>query len=130
MAVNKTSLSAGAIIRSILLQDEEVAKRTKKVYPIVIDKAVLPYILYRRAALEHTPVKAGYPGADTVQIDVVCYTSDYAEGVELAEAVRKALDCVSGEKDGLRMRSCVLTDSEEDYQDDAYMQLLSFNVKI
>lgn len=130
MAVSRTSLSAGAIIRSILLKDEEVAKRTNKVYPIVTDTAVLPYILYRRAALECNPTKAGYPGADTVQIDVICYTSDYAEGVELAEAVRAALDCASGEKDGLRMRSCILADSEEDYQDDAYMQLLSFNVKI
>ncbi len=130
MTQQKTSLSAGAIIRSILLSDEEVKKRTNKIFPIVIDKAQLPYILYRRAALEHNPTKAGLPGADTVTMEVVCYTAQYAEGVELAESVRAALDYSQGESAGVRMRSCTLTDSEEGYEDDAFMQQLVFQVKI
>lgn len=134
MAQKKTSLSAGAIIRSILLADGEVKKRTNKVFPIVIDQAQLPYILYRRAALQHNPTKAGMPGADTVTMEVVCYTAKYAEGVELAEAVRAALDYSQGESQGVsqgvRMRSCTLTDSEEGYEDDAFVQQLVFQVKI
>ena len=96
----------------------------------MINKAELPYILYRRAALQHNPTKAGLPGADTVTMEVFCYTANYADGVELAEAVRKALDYAQGEKDGLVMRSCTLVDSEEDFTDDAFVQCLSFNVKI
>lgn len=130
MANNKSSLSAGAVIRNILLSDEEVKKRTNKVFPIVIDKATLPYILYRRASLQHNPTKAGLPGADTVTMEVVCYTARYADGVELAEAVRAALDYKQGERDGVTMRSCVLTDSEEGYEDDAFLQQLIFQVKI
>ena len=57
MALKKTSLSAGSIIRDILLSNEEVKRRTNKVFPIVIDNAQLPYILYRRAALAHNPTK-------------------------------------------------------------------------
>lgn len=105
-------------------------QRTNKVFPIVIDKATLPYILYRRAALEHNPSKAGQPGADTVRIEVVCYTAKYVDGVELAEAVRETLDYAQGEKDGLRVRSCILVDSEEGYEDDAFVQHLDFNVKL
>lgn len=130
MALSKTSLSAGAIIRSILLADEEVKKRTNKVFPIVIDKAQLPYILYRRASLQHNPVKERMPGADTVTMEVVCYTAKYADGVELAEAVRAALDHASAELDGVVMRSCSLADSEEGYEDDAFVQQLVFQVKI
>lgn len=130
MAQNKSSLSAGAVIRSILLSNEDVKKRTNKVFPIAIDKAVLPYILYRRAALQHSPSKAGLPGADTVTMEVVCYTAKYAEGVELAEAVRAALDYSQAERDGVVMRSCMLTDSEEGYEDDAFLQQLVFQVKI
>ena len=126
----KTSLSAGAIIREILLGDEDVKRRTNKIFPIVISKAELPYILYRRAGLQHNPTKAGLPGAYTVTMEVFCYTASYADGVELAEAVRKALDYAQGEKDGLVMRSCTLVDSEEDFTDDAFVQCLSFNVKI
>ncbi len=126
----KSSLSAGAIIRSILLSDKDVKKRTNKVFPIAIDNAQLPYILYRRAALQHNPTKARMPGADTVTMEVVCYTAKYAEGVELAEAVRAALDYKQGELDGVQMRSCTLADSEEGYEDDAYLQQLVFQVKI
>lgn len=130
MAQKKTSLSAGGIIRDILLSNEEVKRRTNKVFPIVIDNAQLPYILYRRAALAHNPTKQGTPGADTVTMEVICYTAKYAEGVELAEAVRQALDYASGEHDGVKMRSCTLADSEEGYEDDAFVQQLVYQVRI
>ncbi len=130
MAQSKTSLSAGAIIRNILLSDEDVKLRTNKIFPIAIDSAQLPYILYRRAALQHNPIKEHQPGADTVTMEVVCYTAKYAEGVELAEAVRAALDHSQGELDGVQMRSCTLSDSEEGYEDDAFLQQLIFQVKI
>lgn len=129
MAVNRTSLSAGEIIRAILTEDAEVAARANKVFPVVADVAELPYILYRRTQLEQEPAK-GKRGADTVSIEVLCYTKEYTEGVELAEAVRGALDNAQGESDGLVMRSCYLADSEEGWQDDAFVQQLVFNVKI
>ena len=126
----KTSLSAGAVIRDMLMKSEAVMQRTNKIFPIATDKALLPYILYRRAALEHNPTKAGQPGADTVTIEVACYTAKYADGVELAEAVREALDYQQGESDGLTVRSCMLADSEEGYEDDAFVQHLDFIVKL
>lgn len=129
MAVSKSSLSAGEIIRAILIEDSEVMARANKVFPVVEDSAELPYIVYRRTQLEQDPTK-GRRGADTVGIEILCYTKGYTEGVELAEAVRGALDGVQGESDGLVMRSCYLTDSEEAWQDDAYVQQLVFNVKI
>lgn len=129
MGVSKSSLSAGEIIRDILVNNTEVAARAKKVFPVVEDSAELPYIVYRRTQLEQEPAK-GRRGADTVGIEILCYTQHYTEGVELAEAVRDALDGAQGEKDGLIMRSCYLADSEEAWQDDAYVQQLVFNVKI
>ena len=129
MAVSKTSLSAGEIIRAMLIEDSEVAGRVTKIFPVVEDKAELPYIVYRRTQLEQVPTKAGR-GADTVGIEILCYKKGYTEGVELAEAVRGALDGAQGESDGLVMRSCHLADSEEAWQDDAYVQQLVFNVKI
>lgn len=129
MAVSKTSLSAGEIIRAMLIEDSEVMARANKVFPVVEDSAELPYIVYRCTQLEQDPTK-GRRGADTVGIEILCYTKGYTEGVELAEAVRGALDGAQGESDGLVMRSCYLADSEEAWQDDAYVQQLVFNVKI
>ena len=125
--MSKTVLSAGIIIREILITSETV--RTNKVYPIVTDAAQTPYIVYRRIALKGNPVKTG-AGADTIQLEVLCCEADYSRSVELAESVREALENRRYEADGLRMRSCVLEDSEETWQDDAYVQRLVFNVKI
>lgn len=131
MGVNKTSLSAGQLIRDILLSAPEVTKRTRKIFPVVTDEARLPYILYRRTAYQQKPTKRrGESGADLLQMEVICYTADYAEGVELAEAVRGALDNIEGKDDDLVMRSCTLQDAEESWQDDAYLQQLVFNINI
>lgn len=127
MAVS--SLSAGVIICAVLTENEAVAERCEKVYPIVEDKAELPYIVYRRAQLEQGAVKS-QRGNDTVTIEVQCYTAGYTEGVELAEAVRDALDGIQAEHEGLVMRSCILFDSEEAWIDDAYVQSLVFKVKM
>lgn len=130
MAIQKTSLSAGAIIRDLLLSNEEVKKRTRKVFPIVTDEATLPYILYRRAAFDQTPTKAGSPAANAVTMEIFCFTQDYAGSVDLAEAVRAALDYATAEKGDLCMRSCVLVDAEEMFEDDAFVQRLIFHVKV
>lgn len=129
MAVSKSSLSAGEIIRAVLTESEEVASRARKVYPVVEDTAELPYIVYRRASLEKGLVK-NQRGNDTVTIEIQCYTAGYTEGVELAEAVRDALDGVQIEHEGLVMRACDLADSAEDWIADAYVQSLVFNCKM
>lgn len=129
-ANNKTSLSAGSVIRDILLKSARVTSYTTKIFPVATDQAILPYILYRRAALEHNPTKAGAPGADTVTIEILCYADSYAESIDLAESVRAALDYAQRDNGVLQMRSCTLVDSEESWEADAYMQFLSFKVKI
>lgn len=122
-----TSLSVGKIIRSLLVADPTIKAKVTKVFPVVTDKANLPYIAYRRAGIEPRPFKGG--NADTVTVEVLVFTADYESGVELAEDVRRVLDCQQDEIDGLTMRSCTLTDGEEAYQDDAYVQRLVFTIK-
>lgn len=129
MAVGKSSLSAGELIRAVLIENPEVSSRTSKVYPVVEDSAELPYIVYRRAGLEKGLVK-NRRGNDSVMIEIQCYTAGYTEGVELAEAVRDALDGMEIEHEGLIMRACDLADSEEAWIDDAYVQSLIFNCKM
>jgi hypothetical protein len=129
MAVNKTSLSVGEIIYDVLTNNAEVMARANKVFPVVTDKATLPYVAYRRSRLEHNPAK-GTQGADTVQIDVLCFAAKYGDGVQLAEAVRQALDGKQATKDTLIMRSCTIAGGEEYYENDAYIQELNFTIKV
>lgn len=128
----KSSLSAGAIVRALLLDIPLVRERGVKVFPVFqpSEKAILPYIDYRRASLVANPAKGVPRTPDTIELVLNCYAARYAESVELAEAVRAALDCRSASDDGLTMRSCYLSDSSEDYQAEAYIQQLIFTVKI
>lgn len=126
MAVSKSSLSAGELIYTVLKSNPEVSARVLKVYPVVDEsEATLPYIVYRRVQFDKGPVK-GQRGPDTAYIEVECYTKDYTEGVELAEAVRDALDGRQYSFAGLVMRACDLTDSSEDWAGDAYVQSMTF----
>ena len=104
-------------------------QRARNVFPVVSFDAALPYIVYSRTQLEQMPHTGSRP-ADTTAIEVLCYTKQYTDGVDLAETVRAALDGVQAEVDGIRMRSCYLADSEEAWGDDAFVQRLIFNVKI
>lgn len=132
MAVNKTSLSAGLLIREILLDNQDVSAITKHVFPLVTDKADLPYILYRRSGMSNVHSKNRSDHNDTIQMDIICFTATYAESIALAEAVRAALDgieAVSNDK-SLSLRSCDLIDAQETWEDNAFMQSLTFEAKI
>lgn len=130
-----TSLSSGLLINELLSNDEGVMGVTNQVFPIVSEPgAKLPYICYRRGSNEDRAVKT-LAGADTAVIEVLCYADNYAHSVRMAEAVRKAMDGVSYryEDEGgqsLVARSIQMTDAEEGWNDDAYMQSLVFTVKI
>ena len=125
----KTSISAGLIIGTLLSEDPYVAAMATDVFPVVIDEATLPYVSFRALKMENSPAK-GVPGSEALLEEVCCFSDSYAGSVELAEAVRSALDGQQSSRDGMRMRSCFFEDREEDWQDDAYIQKLIFRIKI
>lgn len=127
---DKSSLSAGELIRATLLEDAEVCATTTRIFPVRAKETTLPYILYRRAELETLPQKSGKPGSEKLQMELNCFSQGYEEGLKLAEAVRSALDFVSTEHDGLQMRVCYLSNASEEYQGDIFMQKLIFTIKI
>lgn len=131
MAVNKTSISAGLIIRGMLNDDEVVRNLVKgQIAPVAYtDEMQLPYITYRRASTATRPTKSS-ASADTTQIEVTCFAAEYDRSVNIAEAVRAVLDHRTGWYDKVTMRSCTYIDGEESYQDEAYVQLLIFEVRI
>ena len=82
----------------------------------------------QKAIAEATPTKARH-SADTAVVQVDIYAATYGQSVTLAEAVRQALDWRTiTTSTGLVVRSCYLTDAKEDWQDDAYIQTLTFKL--
>lgn len=125
-----TSLSAGLVIYDILSKSDDVKATATRVFPVAADNAKLPYVAYRCAGLETTPQKKGVPGADALLVEVGCYAADYSGVVALSEAVRAALDFTQATLDGLVLRSCILVGMGEGWEDDAYVRMLSFEIRI
>lgn len=125
----KTSISVGYAIHGLLTASEEVTSRVTKVFPVAVDEARLPYVVYRPVGMEQTLTKIGDLN-DTCTVEVACCAATYPDAVELAEAVRSALDDQEGESSGLCMRDCHLSDMEHDWRDDAYVVILTFTIKI
>lgn len=129
MDAPKTSLSAGDLVRSVLLEDEAVTAITRKIFPLATDTAVLPYVLYRRTALDAVPTKAG-ESSDTVRLEIVCYAADYDQSLRLAEAVRGALDYYNLHDESMAISGMRLVDSSEEWASDAYAQILEFELNV
>jgi hypothetical protein len=123
----KTVLSAGTAVYEVL--SERLQKKVTRVFPVVTDEAILPYVCYHREALETAAAKNAQ-SADTATIVVDCYAATYNASVALAEAVREALDNVSiTTSAGLNVRSSYLVDAAESWTDDAYVQSLTFKLR-
>lgn len=130
--MERTSLSAGVIVREVLLGDAGVSAITGTVVPVFspTEPLTLPYVVYRRTKLSVRSVRQCAVGAEGVEMEVCCYAASYSESVELAEAVRHALDHRQATAEGLTMRGCTLTDSSEEEGGDAYVQVLVFDVRV
>lgn len=125
--MEQSILSAGIVIYSALR--EELADKVTKVFPVVTSEACLPYVCYNRERLDTLPHKAS-SSADTAVISISVFAATYSESVELAEAVRSALDFKALSSNGLTIRYCQLVDAKETWTDDAYVQTLDFSVKV
>jgi hypothetical protein len=124
----RSSLSAGLIVRHLLTNDEDVQVITRHIFPVIVDEATLPYVVYRRADLEAAPNSNG--AADVLTFEIACYAASYAESVELAEAVRHALDGTQIVAGDLTLRACRIASAEELYDGDAYAQLLTYTARV
>lgn len=124
-----SSISVGSIIRDVLVNSEDVTAITENIFPVATDTAELPYIFYRVGNVTHDPSK-DMAGADTVQVEVTCCADSYAGCVDLAEAVRCALDYCQAEDDNLVMRSCIMAGYSQAWSDDAHIGSMTFNVKV
>lgn len=128
--MQKTSISIGEAVNDLLTSDRALVSAVTKIFPVVTDKAELPYIAYRRARTEQVSVKGYRTGAETVAVQVNCYAASYEQSINIAEAVRQILDGIQYDKDGIVVRSSLMSGSEEAWENDAFVQKLTFELKV
>lgn len=126
---NKTILSAGRLVMQLLNGIEGVS-----VYSVISpSESTMPAVIYRRAGLQEQPVKGSLP-ADAAFYEFEVWTTDYEEGLAIAEQIRARIEGSQGFIDretGLKLRAAMLTDGyEQGTIEGAYIQSLTFLLRI
>lgn len=122
------SFNIGKAICSILLENGDVTNIVgNKIYPVIADETTtFPFIVYQRSGF--TPQSDKDYSDENVTIEMVIASETYAESIDLAIKVRKALEHKESDKFGIR--DIIVQDATEDYIDDTFIQQMSFVVYI
>lgn len=127
----RTSISSGLIVYKLLTESAEVSEIATTVFPVCItdEEAALPYVVFRFASQGPEQVKPE-GGPDSCQLLVDCLGKSYGDAVNLAEAVRKALEDAECSIADLDLNGCTMTDREEFWEADAYVERLVFTLTV
>ena len=124
-------LSAGIAIVAMLKANEQLIEKVNKLYPIVVDESANPKIVFRRNNLSDTPTKFSNGNYSmTASYEVMIVADTYEESVDIAEMVVDTLNGKTYSDDTMTMRSCYLTNARKTWQADAFIQSLTFSIKI
>lgn len=127
------SLELGRVVKSILLQDEELSRQVEsKVFPLVADKGTsFPFIVYRRDGLTPSTNKDKLVFDTLVWMSFIVASSDYRQGLGICSKVIDVLLASQGRTiGGLEITDLELQDTSEEYREDTFLQLLSITMNI
>lgn len=117
------------ILNRMSISKELTAKVGNRMFPVALSaETKFPFICYERSSVSPLRTKDIKTDEDTVTVDVFVFSENYKESVQVAELVRKALDCTGGIYSTFRVTECYMTDAMESFSDNVYMQQLVFNL--
>ncbi len=125
------SLQVGKAIYTLLSSNQQLVSMVDgNIFPLIAEiNTTFPFIVYKREAITPQYTK-DYWTSDEVMINVMVASNDYVESIEIADLVRQSLDQKKGEYSGIKIRDLRLTQADEDFIDDTYIQYLTFKIRI
>lgn len=126
------SIFIGKVIYNILSTNSLLTPLVgNKIYPLVAEQTTeYPFIVYFRDNITNkTYTKDGYC-EDLVTFTINCVSTDYSEGLEIANEVRKCLEKRKIESEYMTIFNCRINSIDESFTDNAYVQTLSFTCTI
>ena len=101
-----------------------------QIFPVCMPagEVLLPYAFMQRESVEMRMVKNA-PEASSMAVSITICTETYDEGVEYAQKVFSYLNGYTFDFAGVPLRY-TLTNAAEGYDSGAYLQILTFNIRI
>ena len=125
------SLQVGKAIYNILSNDAKVIDSVgHKIYPLIADTGTtFPFIVYRRTSIEPSDSKDRFIYSEDTYVEVVIASDKYNESIEIADLVKDALQGKKGNYSCINIYDIRMTNADEDYIEDTFIQNLTFNIK-
>lgn len=130
---NRTSLSAGIIVKDLLAGNARLSGRAKAIMAAnSITEVPLPFVRYWFEGAAATPDRSG--GYDTLLLKTACYAATLEESVILAELVRESLEMKrarweDGEGSCITMLGCSLAGFEQYLDGKAFAAEVHYHMK-
>lgn len=93
------------------------------------EEITFPFIVYSRTSLIPEYTK-DLLTQNTVTLQIVCVSDDYVNSLEVANAVRHALELKGTSVDGMKIDPIRLQSITESTMEDAYLQTLTFQYTV
>lgn len=127
------SIRTGLHIIEVLGANKDVTDYVgNKVYPVAIPMSTIsyPFVTFETYGTAPESTKDG-DLQDNVSCDVAVVSKNYADALEIGNAVRYAIDGKTGQYESFSVTQCEFADWQEDYslQLDAYVVTMSFEIK-
>lgn len=121
-------------VRKWLTENPEVTALVdpKNIVPLVVAPTTQPFITF-----QHGPIEVEYAkvpdGAvvDSVEVLIAVVAADYEQSIDIAAAVRKAVEMKQYEDDDIYIPLISISEIQEDVESDNYIQsiLLDFQIQ-
>lgn len=120
-------------IRKWLTENAEVTALVpkKNIVPLVISPTEQPFITFQHGPIE--PQYAKVPDSvvvDSVEVLIAIVASDYEKSIEIADAVRKAIEYKSYEDEDIYIPLISIEEITEDVEADNYIQSILIDFEI
>lgn len=126
------AIKLGKTIYQKLKESTEIKKLVgNRIYPLVAEQTTtFPFLVYYRTNLTSDgSTKDGYT-EDLVEFVVVCASDKYSVSCDLANETRRTLERRTIITEELTINFCSLASAEEAYEDNTFLQKLTFNCRV
>lgn len=105
-------------------------------YPIIAPQnTTYPFAVYKRTGLQVADTKDIYNYEENANVEIIIVSQSYDESLELATNVKMYLEHLKGsfktsKNEIINISDITLIDTNEDFNNDAYLQIMIFRISI
>ena len=126
------SILIGKVIYSKLISNQLIADIVNdRVFPVIAEQTTtFPFIIYYRVSISNNLYNKDGSVEDTVVFSITVVSTNYNESAELANEIRKIFDKKQITNDIMRITDSRLIEIDESYEDNSYIQKLTFSCTV